>query len=281
VFSALAVRLFDYERYSQMPVDEVNQDRRCWLNDAMALDFITWSAVALLRTDLAQGFLHAPEPDALDHPGWYTDPLWGKAQRYWDGTDWTENVRASGGQEAVSRLRPDPHPSRPAQADPVGPTVAQVLAEWDSGSPAADLARWREGMARYDAASLENRAEMRASAELMCAALTNYLRGNDIFAGSPDTAGALAQTIWNVLVASLLGNDQSTWDAQVERHVRLALAAARHAGLQPESLGGRGTLDRIFEDRGNQMLMQAALWDLSRSGPKSFTLRDWFTANAV
>ena len=56
------------------------------------------------------------------------------------------------------------------------------------------------------------------------------------------------------------------------------LAAARHAGLQPESLGGRGTLDRIFEDRGNQMLMQAALWDLSRSGPKSFTLHDWFTA---
>jgi hypothetical protein len=35
----------------------------------MSLDFITWSAVALLRTELAQGFLHAPEPDALDHPG--------------------------------------------------------------------------------------------------------------------------------------------------------------------------------------------------------------------
>ena len=282
VFSALAVRLFDYERYSQMPIDEVNQDPRCRLNDAMALDFIAWSAVALLRTDLAQGFLHAPEPDALEQPGWYTDPLWGKAQRYWDGTDWTERARTSGGQESISRLRPpDPQPSRPAQAGPVGPTVTQVLAEWNSGTPAADLARWREGMARYDAAPVGNRAEMRASAELMCAALTHYLRGNDIFAGSPDMPGSLAQTTWNVLVASLLGNDQSTWDAQVERHVRLALAAARHAGLQPESLGGRGTLDRIFEDRGNQMLMQAALWDLSRSGPKSFTLRDWFTTNAV
>jgi hypothetical protein len=248
----------------------------------MALDFIAWSAVALLRTELAQDFLHAPEPDALEQPGWYTDPLWGKAQRYWDGTDWTERVRTSGGQEAISRLRPpDPQRSRPAQAGPVGPTVAQVLAEWDSGSPAADLARWREGMARYDAAPVENRAEMRASAELMCAPLTHYLRGNDIFAGSPDTAGALAQTIWNVLVASLLGNDQRSWDTQVERHVRLALTAARHAGLQPESLGGRGTLNRIFEDQGNQMLMQAALWDISRSGPKSFTLRDWFTANAI
>jgi hypothetical protein len=55
VFSALAARLFDYEWYSQMPINEVNQDPRCWLNDAMALDFITWSAVALLRTELALG----------------------------------------------------------------------------------------------------------------------------------------------------------------------------------------------------------------------------------
>jgi hypothetical protein len=69
VFSALAVRLFDYERYSQMPIDEVNQDPRCRLNDAMALDFIAWSAVALLRTELAKDFLHAPEPDALEQPG--------------------------------------------------------------------------------------------------------------------------------------------------------------------------------------------------------------------
>jgi len=27
--------------------------------------------------------------------------------------------------------------------------------------------------------------------------------------------------------------------------------------------------------------MQAALWDILRSGPKSFTLRDWFTVNAI
>ena len=87
----------------------------------------------------------------------------------------------------------------------------------------------------------------------------------------------LIQTIWNVLVASLIGNDQATWDAQVERHVRLALAATRHACLQPASLGGRGTIDKIFDDKGNQMLMVAALWGLSASGPRSFTLRDWFT----
>jgi hypothetical protein len=132
-------------------------------------------------------------------------------------------------------------------------------------------------MARYEAAPIENRAEMRVSAELMCAALTHYLRGDGIIAGR-ESGGALVQTIWNVLVASLFGNDQSTWDAAVERHMRLALAAVRRAGLQPQALGGRGTFDKIFDDRGNQMLMLAALWQLSSPGPKSFTLSDWFGA---
>ena len=276
IFSALAVRLFDYERYSKLPADEVNRDPRCRLNDAMALDFIAWSAVALLRTGLARDFLAAPEPDALERPGWYADPLWGKAQRYWDGADWTERVRTSDGREAILALRP-PEP-QPSAAAPGGPTVAQILSEWTPGSAAEDLARWREGMTRYDAAPAENRTEMRASAELMCAALTHYLQGGNILAGSADLAADLTQTIWNVLVASLIGNNEATWDAGAERHVRLALAAARRAGLQPETMGGRGTFDKIFADRGNQMLMQAALWDLSRSGPKSFTLSQWFMA---
>jgi hypothetical protein len=161
---------------------------------------------------------------------------------------------------------------------PEFPKVDEILAEWEVGSVVTALAKWREGMARYDAAPLENRAEMRASAEMMCAALAHYLRGSNIFAGSPETEGELPQTIWNVLVASLLGNDQTTWDAEVERHVRLALAATRQANLQPETLGGRGTLAKIFDDRGNQMLMVAALWRLSISGPKSFSLADWFAA---
>ncbi len=161
---------------------------------------------------------------------------------------------------------------------PEFPTVDEILAEWEVGSVAMALAKWREGMARYDAAPLENRAELRASAEMMCAALAHYLQGSNIFAGSPETEGQLPQTIWNVLVASLLGNDQTTWDAEVERHVRLALAATRQANLQPETLGGRGALAKIFDDRGNQMLMVAALWRLSISGPKSFSLADWFAA---
>jgi hypothetical protein len=413
IFAAVQARAYDYGRYSKISVDEVNRDRKCYLNDAMALDFIAWSAVALLRLGIAQQLMDVPEPDALDAPGWYTDPLFAKAKRYWDGTDWTDRC-LSLGSEISTPLRPsiqfDPEgPERalkeaedaaarrpqdwatafecclkgveglhdvyvleqfrnrqPSAADkpiiyaltyslralrgndarrdvsdgvmgathrlrtistaadragldsslyreglqrlaevapdvdvsnvpwdwqdpgepqvtpsgvpPEFPTVEDILAEWRAGSAAEDLARWREGMARYDAAPIENRAEMRASAELMCAALAHYLRGNNILAGSPDTDGQVPQTIWNVLVASLLGNDQTTWDAEVERHVRLALAAARRAGLQPEALGGRGTLAKIFDDTGNQMLMVAALWRLSTSGPKSFTLADWFAA---
>jgi len=413
VFSAVQVRAYDYDRYSRIGVDEVNRDRKCYLNDAMALDFIAWSAVALLRTGIARQQMDVPEPDALDVPGWYTDPLFAKAKRYWDGADWTDrclslgdeistplrpsiqfdpegpegalkeaedaaarrpqdwatafercvtavgrlhdvyvleqfrnrqpsaadkpiisaltySLRALRGNDArrdvsddvrgathrlrtistaadtagldsslyreglqrLAQVAPDvdvsnvpwdwQDPAEP-QATPSGvppefPTVEEILAEWRAGSAAEDLARWREGMARYDAAPLANKAEMRASAEMMCAALPHYLRGSNILAVSPDTEGQLAQTVWNVLVASLLGNDQTTWDAEVERHVRLALAAARRAGLQPEALGGRGTLAKIFDDKGNQMLMEAALWYLSTSGPKSFSLADWFAA---
>lgn len=292
VYVAVKYRLFDYARYSEMSIDEVNQDRRCWLNDAMALDFIAWSAVVLLRTGVAENSLSALEPGALESPGWYTDPLWGKAYRYWDGTDWTERVRTTDGYEGISRLRPqDSQPSTvtslPSEAPPAraaghagsaGPSVDQILAEWTLAAPEADLARWREGMTRYDAA-VENRAEMRASAELMCSALPHYLRGTDITAGTRGTSGELVQTIWSVLVASLQGNDQTTWDAQVERHMRLALAAARHAGLQSENLGGRGTFSQIFDDKGYQMLMLVALREGSASGPKAFTLQDWFASD--
>ena len=243
------------------------------------------------RNDVAGEFLcwHAVAWRRLAALG-RVDPI-----RDWNGTDETEQVHTDDYYEGISRLRPgetqpptvtSQHPEAPpprttgpaGSAGSAGPSVGQILAEWSPAAPEADLARWREGMTRYDDAPLTNRAEMRASAELMCSALPHYLRGTDITAGAQGSSGELVQTIWNVLVASLLGNDRSTWDAQVERHMRLALAAARHAGVQPEGLGGRGTFNQIFDDKGNQILMLAALWELSTSGPKAFTLQDWFAS---
>ncbi len=109
MFAAFQVQLFDYERYSKMNMEDVNQDRKCRLNDAMALASIAWAAVALLRLGIAQQEMTmVPEPDALEQPGWYTDPLWGKADRYWDGTDWTSRCRSPDGIEGLAPLRPAP-----------------------------------------------------------------------------------------------------------------------------------------------------------------------------
>lgn len=160
-------------------------------------------------------------------------------------------------------------------AGPSGPTTADILAEWQVGPPESDLARWTEGMRRYDAGSIDDFAEMRASAELMCPALVHYLRGESIFQESwaRGSHEDLIQTIWNVLVASLAGNDARTWGPVPERHVRLALAATRKAGLQPARFGGDDSFARIFDDKGNQMLMCAAL----SSQPMTFHLGAWFS----
>lgn len=271
VFTAVQIRAYDYQRYSKIGVDDINRDPKCYLNDAMALDFIAWSAVALLRMGIALQQMDVPEPDALDAPGWYTDPLFAKAERYWDGTDWTHRCRSLGG-EISTPLRP-PDPPRPARVSLVEPTADQIIAEWHTDQPAADLARWQEGMARYNAAPLENRADMHTAAELMCMGLVHYLAGRPIIAADPRHGESeLVQTIWNVLVAALLGNDQTTWGPRAARHVRLALAAARRGGFQSTELGGKGTLAKIFDDRGNQMLMAAAL----SPEPWSFSLSEWF-----
>ena len=84
-----------YERLLKMSNDQVNTDPMyATLNDVIALDCITWCAVALLRLELGQLWItRTPEPDALPEPGWYADPVIGKFERYWDGTDWTPACR--------------------------------------------------------------------------------------------------------------------------------------------------------------------------------------------
>jgi Protein of unknown function (DUF2510) len=89
----------EYDRLPKMTIEQVNADSKCsTLNDIIALDCIAWSAVALLRLGLAQLVLaKIAEPDALPEPGWYTDPLFGKFERRWDGSDWTSACRRQEG----------------------------------------------------------------------------------------------------------------------------------------------------------------------------------------
>jgi uncharacterized protein DUF2510 len=98
IASSVFIRAEDYARYSKMNVADVNADPRCRISEAVALDCIAWSAIALLRLNIArQLFPQVPEPDALSEPGWYTGPLFAKAERFWDGSDWTARCRIRDG----------------------------------------------------------------------------------------------------------------------------------------------------------------------------------------
>jgi hypothetical protein len=102
VASSVFIRAEDYGRYSKMNITDVNADPRCRIPKAAALDCIAWSAVALLRLEIAQQlFPQVPEPDALAEPGWYTDPLFAKAERFWDGFDWTAHCRRKDGRRFI------------------------------------------------------------------------------------------------------------------------------------------------------------------------------------
>jgi Protein of unknown function (DUF2510) len=95
VFSSLSMRLDDYATVSKMSVDDVNADP-FWkaVNEAIALDYIAWTSSALCRVGWLDTPLQMPEPGSLETPGWYADPLWAKAERFWDGTDWTARMRS-------------------------------------------------------------------------------------------------------------------------------------------------------------------------------------------
>lgn len=107
VFTSLLQHLNDYERVSNMTIRQVNSDPS-WaiVNEAIALDYIAWTAVALCRTGSLEPVLRMPEPGLLEHPGWYADPLWAKAERFWDGADWTQRVRVPQGRRWVEATEP-------------------------------------------------------------------------------------------------------------------------------------------------------------------------------
>jgi hypothetical protein len=109
LFSSISLSLEDYQEIAEASVQAVNANPRWQLDDGMALDYIAWTAIAMLRTGKAKEVLGHPEPGMLEYPGWYADPLLAQAERYWDGTDWTARMRVAAGkrwQEFATELRP-------------------------------------------------------------------------------------------------------------------------------------------------------------------------------
>lgn len=161
------------------------------------------------------------------------------------------------------------------------PSVNQILTEWTIAEPAADRARWQEGIRRYEAESLDDYAAMGAAAELMCAALTHYVADGSIItdttAEPPETA--LVQTVWNVLVATLHGGSGNSPSTDSDKCLRLALAATRRGQYQSGDLGGNGLMAEAF-DEDSRILMTAALSDLSTGAEAPpAELMSWFTAS--
>jgi Protein of unknown function (DUF2510) len=104
IYRSVWVRLLDYERYSQLSVQVVNAEAHLQVNQAIGLDIIAWACVAALR--LGHEFGGHPKPDVLNHPGWYVEPLFGKTERYWDGTDWTQRCRVQSGRQYHEQAMP-------------------------------------------------------------------------------------------------------------------------------------------------------------------------------
>lgn len=115
----------------------------------------------------------------------------------------------------------------------------------------------------------------------MCAALAHYVANGSAIMGPPGESpeAALAQTVWNVLVATVHSSAGNNLSADSNRCLRLALAAAQRARYQPEDLGGNGLMAEIF-DAGSRAVMAMALSDpAAGAGAAPVDLTAWFTGS--
>jgi hypothetical protein len=122
-----------YKRFMDMSIYDANADPQfSQMSDTTALSCIAWSASARLRLGIAQPmFAKVPEPDALQVPSWYVEPVTAVCERYWDGLDWTAACRKQQGRgfkEFTLPLRPGkpaiaPSFSSLAQDTPAGRTT--------------------------------------------------------------------------------------------------------------------------------------------------------------
>jgi hypothetical protein len=65
--------------------------------DGWHLDLITWAVKAFVGAGLTGFVANIPAPQRLDVPAWYADPVFAKAERFWDGNDWSPKCRVLNG----------------------------------------------------------------------------------------------------------------------------------------------------------------------------------------
>jgi hypothetical protein len=162
------------------------------------------------------------------------------------------------------------------------PLPEEILAEWSAADPGSDLAGWQDGIRRYESGNLAEQADVDEAAELMCAGLARFVAGQSLslpqgWSGeSPESA--VARTIWNVMTATLPGATAGL-TAESGRRMRLALAAMRRCGYQPQDLGGNGFMAALFDARTRQFMTEALEGCPGIAGTAaSVDLAGWFSA---
>jgi hypothetical protein len=101
VHASIMQRVIRYDEFKGWDLNRVLGDPGVNINQAVGLDYIGWTAVVLNRLD-RRGVLppvtaEPPAPSALEGPGWYVDPIFAKADRYYGGDDWTARCRLPAG----------------------------------------------------------------------------------------------------------------------------------------------------------------------------------------
>lgn len=82
-----------YPQLERASFSDILDDQNLCRNRDFHYALIAWCAAAFVGGGL-QRRVDIPPPQALSEPGWYTEPVFTKCERYWDGADWTSKCRS-------------------------------------------------------------------------------------------------------------------------------------------------------------------------------------------
>jgi hypothetical protein len=97
IYSVVFSRVMKYGDLADLDFAGFVAHPACQISNPVGLDMMAWIAIALIRINAAETLLSLPAPDRIVDSGWYTEPLVAKAERFWDGVDWTAQCRTQSG----------------------------------------------------------------------------------------------------------------------------------------------------------------------------------------